>query len=176
MQDFMFKKLKQRSIKKQTDKNIRQRDTSQVNEPLTRLGFLIEESEFNDLEELYEFSSLLGIQRKDVNIFSFMTFKKKLPSLRQNQINDKDFTWRGAIHNQNAQEFLAIPFDVLIGYYQGTHDFLDLMVSASNAKFKVGVANADPRLFDLIIDIQLERTDDFKSELKKYLKILKKIT
>lgn len=171
----MFKKIKQRSLRKQTEKNIRQRDTSHMNEPLTRLGFLIQEVDFEDLEELYEFSSLLGIQRKDVKIFSFLTFKKKLPSLRQNQVHDKDFTWRGEINNQNAQEFLDIPFDVLIGYYKGSNDFLDLMVSASKAKFKVGVANADSRLYDLIIEIEPHKINEFKSELKKYLKILKKI-
>jgi hypothetical protein len=171
----MFKKLKQRSLQKQTEKNIQQRDTSQVNEPLIRLGFLVDESEFQEFEELYEFSALLGIQRKDVKVFSFLTFKKKLPSLRQNQVHDKDFTWGGEIKNQNAREFLEIPFDVLIGYYKGSHDYLDLMVSVSKAKFKVGVADADPRLYDLIIEIQPEKIDAFKAELKKYLKILKKI-
>lgn len=174
--EFMFKKLKQKSLQKQTERNIRQRDASQVNEPLTRLGLLVDESEFQDFEELYDFSMLLGIQRKDVKVFSFLPTKQKLPSLRQNQIYHKDFTWKGEIHNQNAREFLEMPFDVLIGYYKGSHEFLDLMVSASKAKFKVGVARADPRLYDLIIEIEPEDISAFKTELKKYLKILKKIS
>ncbi len=171
----MFKKIKQKSLQKLTEKNIRERDLSRVNEPLKRLGFLVDESEFQEFEELYDFAVALGIQRKDVKVFSFLESKKKLPSLRQNQIHNRDFTWKGEIHNQNAQEFLDVPFDVLIGYYRGANEFLDLMVSASKAKFKVGVAEADPRLYDLIIEIQPDKVTEFKAELKKYLKILNKI-
>ncbi|PKA81898.1 hypothetical protein ATE92_0011 [Ulvibacter sp. MAR_2010_11] len=171
----MFKKLKQKSLQKQTEKNIRQRDISQINEPLKRLGFLVDESEFQDFEELYDFSAALGIQRKDVKVFSFLEYRKKLPTLQQNQIHNKDFSWNGEIHNLNAQEFLDEPLDVLIGFYKGSHEFLDLMVSASKAKFKVGVAKADPRLYDLIIEIQPQKVVEFREELKKYLQILNKI-
>ena len=171
----MFKKLKQRSLQKLTEKNLKKRDLSQLNAPLKKLGFLVEEAQFQDLEVLYDFSSALGIQRKDVKVFTFMEVKKKTPSLRQNQVNNKDFTWRGEIHNQNAQEFLDVPFDVLIGYYKGKNEFLDLMISQSKAKFKVGVSDSDERLYDMIIAIDIKNTEAFKMELKKYLQVLKKI-
>lgn len=171
----MFKKLKQKSLQKKTETNIRSRDLSQVNEPLKRLGFLVDEAEFQDFELLYDFSNDFNIQRKDVMVFSFLESKKKLPSLRSNQVHNKDFTWRGEIHNLNAQEYLNIPFDVLIGFYDGTNEFLDLMVSESKAKFKVGVANSDKRLFDLILEISAQNITEFKAELKKYLRILNKI-
>ncbi|WP_290625575.1 hypothetical protein [Altibacter sp.] len=171
----MLKKLKQRSLQKLTEKNLKDRDLSQMNAPLTRLGFLVDESEFQEFDVLYDFASALGIQRKDVKVFSFLESKRKLPSLRHNQVYNKDFTWKGELHNQNAQEFLDVPFDVLIGYYKGSNEFLDLMVSASKAKFKVGVIHADPRLYDLIIAIPPENVNGFRDELKKYLKILNKI-
>ena len=131
----MFKKLKQRSIKNKIERNIRLRDMSKVNEPLRQLGILVDEGDFIDFEELYDFSALLDIQRKDVKIFSFLETKLKLPSLRQNQVYHKDFTWRGEIGNKNAMEFLDTPFDVLIGFYKGSNEYLDLMVSTSKAKF-----------------------------------------
>tara|TARA_R110002124_G_scaffold227889_1_gene393135 strand:+ start:33290 stop:33805 length:516 start_codon:yes stop_codon:yes gene_type:complete len=171
----MFKKLKQRSLQKLTDKNLKNRDLSEINAPLKTLGFLVEEAQFEDLEVLYDFSETLGLQRKDVKVFTFLEVKKKTPSLRQNQVNNKDFTWKGEIHNQNAEEFLAIPFDALIGYYKGSNEFLDLMVAKSRAKFKIGVSESDFRLYDMIIDIDLEKTDAFKNELKKYLQVLNKI-
>ena len=74
-----------------------------------------------------------------------------------------------------AQEFLDFPFDVLIGFYKGNHEFLNAMVAQSIAKFKIGFKGADERLFDLLLTVDLQKPDAFKSEVKKYLKILKKI-
>ena len=171
----MFKKLKQNSIRKITDKNLNARDLSEINAPLKTLGFLVDETVFQDFEALYDYSTLLGIQRKDVKVFSFVEFKKKAPSLRQDQISNKDFSLGGVINNLSAQEFLSIPFDVLIGYYNGSHEFLDMMVSESKAKFRIGRIGADERLFDLLIAIELDKTEAFKNETKKYLTVLNKL-
>ena len=65
----MFKKLKQNSIRKITDKNLNARDLSEINAPLKTLGFLVDETVFQDFEALYDYSTLLGIQRKDVKVF-----------------------------------------------------------------------------------------------------------
>ena len=79
------------------------------------------------------------------------------------------------MHNQSASEFLDKDFDVLVGYYEGMHEFLDALISQSNAKFKVGFAGGDKRLFDLLISVKPNEIDAFKIELKKYLRILKKM-
>ena len=171
----MFKKLKHYSVRKNTDKNLNSRDLSQINAPLSTLGFLVDETLFQDFEVLYDYSNLLGIQRKDIKIFSFLEFNKNVPSLRQDQISDKDFTWDGAIRNLNAQEFLSKSFDVLIGYYNGSNKFLDMMVSESKAKFKIGGIGVDERLFDLLIAVELDNIEAFKDETKKYLTVLNKL-
>ena len=171
----MFKKLKQYSVKKSTDRNLNRRDLSQRNTPLKTLGFLVDETLFQDFEVLYDYSDLLGIPRKDIKIFSFLEFNKNVPSLRQDQISDKDFAWDGTIKNLSAQEFLSKSFDVLIGYYKGSNTFLDMMVSESKAKFKIGGVGADKRLFDLLINVELENVEDFKDETKKYLTVLNKL-
>ena len=171
----MLKKVKQHSLKKHTEKSLTERDISQRNASLKYLGFLVDEALFDDFERLYEFGKELGLQRKDVKVFTFVETRRKIPSLRQNQITNKEFTWRGEIQNQNAQEFLDFPFDVLIGYYKGKHEFLGAMVAQSKAKFKIGFNGADERLFDLLLIVDLQKPEAFKSEVKKYLKILKKI-
>lgn len=171
----MFEKIKRRSLRKLTEKNLSQRDTSQLNAPLKTLGFIVDEVVFQDFEKLYEFWKELDIQRNDVHVFSFIELKGKAPTLRQNQINYKDFSVKGEITNKNAIEFLDREFDVLVGYYEGEHEFLDLLISRSKAKFKVGMADADVRLYDLLIDIRISNPDEFRSELKKYLQILNKI-
>ncbi|MEL6812224.1 MAG: hypothetical protein AAFP76_12915 [Bacteroidota bacterium] len=171
----MFEKLKRRSLRKLTEKNLDERDLSKVNAPAKTLGFLVDEMLFQDFDTLYDFHKPLGLQPKDIKVFSFIEVKKKLPSLLQNQVQCKDFNWKGEMHNQNASEFLNREFDVLVGYYEGKHEFLDAMVSQSRAKFKVGFAGSDDRLFDLLISVKPQNTEAFKAELKKYLQILKKI-
>ncbi len=171
----MFEKLKRKSLQKHLERNIKGRDTSQVNARLHTLGFLVNEMAFPELERYYEIWKPLGIQPKDVKVFSFLETKKKMPSLRQNQVHNKDFNWKGEMHNQNASEFLDRDFDVLVGYYSGRHEFLDLMVSRSNAKFKVGFEKSDARLYDLLLGVDPSNFDLFVQELIKYLTILKKI-
>jgi hypothetical protein len=171
----MFKELKQYSIKKNIDKNLNIRDLSQINAPLNTLGFLVDETLFKNFEALYDYSKLLGIQRKDIRIFSFLAFKKNAPLLRQDQISDKDFTWNGTIKSPSAQEFLGESFDVLIGYYNRNNTFLDMMVSESKAKFKIGGTGADARLFDLLIAVEFDNVEAFKDETKKYLTVLNKL-
>ena len=171
----MFEKLKRKYLKKQTEENLKKRDLTLRNAPLKTLGFLIDENIIHDLDTLYNFSKDLQLHRKDVKVYSFREVKKKLPTLVQNQINNKDFSWRGDINNQNAKEFLDIPFDVIIGYYHGKNEFLDVMMSKSKSKFKVGFKGGDERLYDLLMDINPNNIEDFKLELIKYLKILNKI-
>jgi hypothetical protein len=171
----MFKKLKLYSIKKNTDINLNSRDLSQRNGPLNTLGFLIDATLFQDFEVFYEYSNLLGIHRKDIEIFSFRAFEKNGTTMPQDQISDKDFTWNGAIKSKGAKEFLSKPFDVLIGYYKGGHEFLDMMVSESKANFKIGGIGTDARLFDLLIAVELDNMEAFKDETKKYLTVLNKL-
>ncbi|MEM7087012.1 MAG: hypothetical protein AAF489_12560 [Bacteroidota bacterium] len=171
----MFDKLKRRSLQKLTERNLAKRDLSKLNAPLKTLGFLVDEKRFQDLDTFYDFYGEFGLIPKDVKVFSFIEVKKKLPSLRQNQVQCKDFNWKGEMQNQNASEFLDREFDVLVGYYEGKNEFLDALIAQSKAKFKVGFAGSDDRLFDLLIDVKHDDTEIFKSELKKYLAVLKKI-
>jgi len=170
----MLEKLKQRSLRKLIERNLKGRDTSQINSKLVTLGFLVDEALLTDFDRLLDFSKILSLKPKDVKVFSFLEVKKKLPSFRQNQINNKDFNWKGEIHNQNALEFLDTNFDVLVGLYEGEHAFLDLMVSKSKSRFKVGFENSDPRLFDLLLGINPTNLGLLESELKKYITILNK--
>ena len=146
----MFEKLKQKSLRKHTENNLQERDLSGLNSKLKTLGFLVDEQVLQEFDELFNCYKIFDLHPKDIKVFSFVEFKKNLPTLRQNQIHNKEFSWKGAIQNLNAVEFLDKDFDVLVGWYQGKHPFLDLMVSRSNAKFKVGLKDADQRLFDLL--------------------------
>jgi len=171
----MFEKIKRKFLKKKTDKNLLNRDLSQRNVKIKTLGFLVDETIVSDFDMMYGLFKEMKLQPKDVKVYSFLEVKKKLPTLVQNRINNKDFTWKGEILNQNAVEFLDTSFDTLMGYYNRKNDFLDMMMSRSKAKFKAGFMTADDRLFDLQIDVDPNDFEAFKSEFIKYLKILNKI-
>lgn len=171
----MFEKLKRRSLRKRIEQNLTKRDTSGINSEMRTLGFLLDEALLQELEIFDTFALDLHLQPKDVKVFTFQEVKKKMPSLLHNQVSNKDFSWKGEINNRNAIEFLDTEFDVLVGYYRGRHEFIDLMVSRSNAKFKVGFKGSDERLFDLLFALDPMNVEAFKKELKKYLTVLNKM-
>lgn len=171
----MLKKIQNFSLRKNIDKCLLVRDVSQRNTSLRYLGFLIDEALFDKFESLYEFGTDLGLQRKDIKQLTFAETRKRIPSLRNNQITNKEFNWRGEIHNEDAREFLDYPFDVLIGFYKGKHKYLDALVAESKAKFKIGFNDADKRLFDLLLTVDLQDAELMKAEVAKYLKILNKL-
>jgi hypothetical protein len=171
----MLKRIQKIFFKKIVDNNLKNRDLSNINDQLHFIGFLVDEEIKIDFEKFYEISKELGLHEKDVKIFSFSEVKTKTPTLHQNKINNKHFTWKGEIHNQNANEFLETPFDVLVGYYLSKNDYLDVMVSKSKAKFKMGFKEVDNRLFDLLIDVDPLNFNAIKKELVKYFRTLNKI-
>ncbi|WP_442870096.1 DUF6913 domain-containing protein [Altibacter sp. HG106] len=171
----MFDSLKRKAIQRQTRQLLEKRDTSHINDPLKTLGFLVHEGMFNELETLQESWQFFELQPKDVKVFSFLEVKKSAPSLRSNQMTNKDVSWKGVISNVNAVEFLDRPFDVLVGYYAGTQPMLDLMMSRSKAKFKVGCKGGTPGIYDLLLDIAPEQNALFLEELKKYMIVLNKL-
>lgn len=171
----MLKIIQKIFFKKIVDNNLKNRDLSNINDQLHSIGFLVDEEIKIDFEKFYEISKELGLHEKDVKIFSFSEVKTKTPTLHQNKINNKHFTWKGEIHNQNANEFLETPFDVLVGYYRSKNDYLDVMVSKSKAKFKMGFKEIDNRLFDLLIDVDPLNINAIKKELVKYFRTLNKI-
>ncbi|MCF6308390.1 MAG: hypothetical protein L3J09_10580 [Flavobacteriaceae bacterium] len=172
----MLKRFQKKRIQNKIELNLKNRDISNLNDSVVTMGYLVDEDMFQNFEKLFEVSKEMGLKDKNVKIFTFMNVKKKLPSLRQNQINNKEFSWKGIIQNQNANEFLELPFDILIGFYQEKNDYLDLMMTKSKAKFKVGFEGGDCRVSDLIIDVDPLKTNDFKRELIKYLRVLNKIS
>ena len=171
----MLKRFQKIFLKKSIDKNLENRDVSKINDQLHSIGFLVDEEINIAFESFYEISKELGLHEKDVKIYFFSDLKTNTPTLHQNKINNKHFSWKGEIHNKNANEFLETPFDVLVGYYRTKNNYLDLMTSKSNAKFKVGFKEIDNRLFDLLIDVDPLNISGLKKELLKYFRTLNKI-
>ena len=75
----------------------------------------------------------------------------------------------------NFQSFLEQPFDLLIGFFNVNNLYLEKAILQSKATFKAGFSGVNSKLYELEISSQLENVQQFSSELKKYLLILKKL-
>ncbi len=110
----------------------------------------------------------------DIQMYSFKKFTKKA-STEDCYFTEKDFNWLGAVNNANFQSFLETPFDLLIGYFDEQHLFLELAIFKSTATFKVGFSNVNDTLYDLIVHEDTEDVSAVNGLIIKYLKILKKL-
>ena len=171
----MLKKIKQIIFEKKIREYISERNVSEKKSKVKKIGFLVDEDAYQNLDALYSFSETIGLQRKDIKIFSFKKFEKSAPTLLQNTVSQKDFTLTAKLKNGIGSDFLNIEFDLLVGYYQGRHLYLDLMVVQSKALFKVGLLDTDERLFDLQLALKPKDEDVFVIEMLKYLNALQKI-
>jgi len=88
---------------------------------------------------------------------------------------EKQFNWNGVLQSKQVVSFLENQFDMLIDYTNADTVFKKYLVAKSNAKFKVGLANIDNRLYDFMIALNTSDIKLFNKELVKYLKILKKV-
>ena len=88
---------------------------------------------------------------------------------------DKDLGWNGTIENGFVSEFVDREYDVLINYYTDDKLVLKILTARTNARIKVGFPSVDAKLNDLIFDTPIKNFDVFKTELKKYLKVLNEI-
>lgn len=105
-----------------------------------------------------------------------LIFKNKLEKDEESTdfILEKDFAWFGKIKNKRIKKTIDSEFDLLLNY-DDDNLFLNYLTVLSKATFKVGFANSDKRLFNLMIADERNDSSVFNAELKKYLKILNKI-
>ncbi len=171
----IFKAFKTKSNQKYINKLLNARRVAVRNAKMKKVGVILNVSEFSDFEAFRQYFKSLGIQQANTKIIGFVEDPKDSNDLWDTYFNPKDFGWKGKINNIDLQTFIDTEFDVLISYYEANVLELNLITAVSKADFKVGLTNHDNRLYDLMIDIKTKEFSVFKSELKKYLTVLKKL-
>lgn len=171
----MFTKLKLKSLRKRILKNLEKRDRSQLHSQVNSIAFVVHEQDFSNIETLYSIASSLGIEKENCQVLAFQKYQKNVP-LKDHQVHHKQIKWKGVIDNENANHFLKQPFDVLIGFYNGEDTYLDFLISESMARFKVGLALSNVKLFDLQIQLKISENKKLATELNKYLQVLGKVS
>tara|TARA_B110001454_G_scaffold202723_1_gene210043 strand:+ start:2412 stop:2933 length:522 start_codon:yes stop_codon:yes gene_type:complete len=136
------------------------------------VGILTTESISSTIDVQSEIETILGL--KNSKLYSFKKFNKS-DEVCDKHFSEKDVNWRGNFTEPTFKNFLEQPFDLLIGYFNNHHLYLEKAVLESKATFKVGFSDVNSKLYELEISTELENIQQFSSELKKYLQILKKL-
>ncbi len=171
----ILKGFKEKSIKKQLNFILKTPRKHGESSKIKSLGVVVNASEVVKLDVFQAISQQLNIRQDMLKIVSFTTDKNENALLGNVSFNAGDISWGGKIANPELQSFVNTNFDVLISYYTQDVTALKYITAISKAKFKVGIFKTDDRLNDLIINTEINQTDNFKTELYKYLKVLNKI-
>lgn len=139
------------------------------------IGVVINLAEFDDIEAFREFMELQGINYNHIKLMLFNHDHTNEVNFSETICTPRDFGWGGTVKNDTVKRFLDTEFDALISYYNSREVELSLLTACSKANFKIGLAQQDDRFNDLIINLKPKDFDLFRTELVKYLKILKKL-
>ncbi len=139
------------------------------------VGIIFDYNNFQDYDFFKLMFTDLGISLNQIKFISMIDNLENLPNSWDAFYGKENFDWLGHCKNVEVNEFINIPFDLLISYYKPNSYELNIVTAMSKANFKIGLSSQDKRLHDFIIEIDPENIDTFKIETIKYLKTFKKI-
>ena len=171
----ILKAFKEKSNKKYLNKLVTNRFTNVNDRGINSLGVILNIDEMDDFELFRSLSEDLKVHPNKLKVIAFSSDKKQQQLSWDQCFNPGDFGWNGQIKNVELQAFLKTKFDALISYYTSEQLELKLLTAMSDAQLKIGILQSDMRCNDLIIKTDLKDFEVFRTELFKYLTILKKI-
>ncbi|RZV61450.1 MAG: hypothetical protein EX254_08050, partial [Flavobacteriaceae bacterium] len=161
----ILKSLREKSNQKHINKLLSSRESGADDSKIDTLGIILNSSEFIDFEAFRELASQLKINPNKTKIIAFTEDDKEVDGSREMLFSPKQIGWKTKIKNPELQDFLKKQFDALICFYNEENVILDLVTALSKAKFKIGTAKHDERLYDLIIETANQEFELFKTEL-----------
>ncbi|AIN74394.1 hypothetical protein SL053_001656 [Flavobacterium psychrophilum] len=170
-----IKYIKEISLKKILKRSLHNVKPSLLTTPILTVGLVIDESYFSDKEQLTKELVACGVKESNIKMIVFRDKIKKNETFSQPTFSNNDMSWKGTLSPIFVKDFINIPFDMLISYYDTEKAPLLLITNHSKALFKVGFSTVDKRLNHLMINTNAENYKVFVHELFRYLKILNKI-
>lgn len=170
----IFKGLKRNALKKSVESCIKKRkpQSKQVSS-IKSLAVLIDASQSVNILSVVKLANELGVKSDHLTVMGYKEDQKEIADDKDAAYyNDKSFGVGGSIKSTSLNKFIDKDYDVLINFYSDEKLELNYVAAASQAKFKVGFAEVDNRINDLVIGAASDNINLFISELKKYLKIL----
>lgn len=170
-----IKYIKEISLKKILKRNLHNVKPSTLAKPIETVGILIDESYFQEKEQLVQELVSCGIKENNIKMIVYKDKIKKNETFSQPTFSIKDMNWKGDFNSVFVEDFINTSFDMLISYYDTEKAPLLLITNNSKSLFKVGFSTVDKRLNHLMINTNAENHKVFVHELFRYLKILNKI-
>jgi hypothetical protein len=167
-----FKDLATKKIVKNSLSNVKHLASDNI---IKSVGIIFDESYFYEREALVQELIQNGINESDIKVLVYKDKIKKNEVFDYAVFSHKDLSWHATVDTNEVKDFIKVPFDLLINYYDTEKVALLLVSHLSKASFKVGFATVDKRLNHFMIDTNAENYKVFIDELFKYLKILNKI-
>ncbi len=166
--------MKKSFIQKRFNKLLKEKEDNRVvcNDEVYTIGIIAsgEISKWLNIQD--EVERILGLG--NIRIYNYRPYSKMdVPSYKF--FTEKDFNWKGEPKKATFKSFIEEPHDLLIGYFNKKNLYLENAVLHSNAKFKVGFAKVNSKLYDMEILEYPTKIESFLSELKKYLLVLNKL-
>lgn len=170
----MVNLLKYYSNKKAYSKLIINFRREQVDGEFVKTVAILVDNEDEIEEIINDLENKLGIIKENITP---LIFKRKLKEEEKSSLyfTKKDFLNKGDIESESLKNFIDENFDLLINYTKKSNLYVNLVTLFSKAKFKIGFAKIDDRLYDLMVKEPNYNIQVFHQEIYKYLSILNKL-
>nr|WP_313777740.1 hypothetical protein [Allomuricauda nanhaiensis] len=142
---------------------------------VSSIGCIVDVDSFQNAEVFYDLIDEYSLRPNAIKIIGYKREYDKNSPYAIQIYSDKDLGWKGEIENGYVLEFLGREYDMLINYYDQDNLMMKLLSVKTQARIKVGLGALDPKINDLILNTPLNDFALFKSELKKYLKVLNEL-
>ena len=170
-----FNRIKAKSSQRLLTTVLNSRNKEFNLEKIQSVGIIFDYNNFQDYDFFKLMFTDLGLSTNRLRFIAMIDSENIRPNSWDVFYTKNDFDWLGHSKNMDIDEFVDIPFDLLLSYYKPNIYELNIVTAMSKANFKVGLSAQDKRLHDLILEIEPEETPTFRVELIKYLKTLNKI-
>ena len=170
-----FKRIKTKSSQKFLTTVLNSRTKEYDTGKVKTVGVIFNFSSFQDYDFFRILLTDLGIGGNRIRFIALLDNENDRPNSWDAFFSNEDFDWLGHCKNIEVNEFVNLPLDLLISYYKPNCYELNIVTALSKAKLKVGLSSEDLRLHDLILNLDPNDKQTFKTELIKYLRTLNKI-
>lgn len=148
---------------------------SNRNKEIISVGCIVDMDKFTDPEALNKLISDLKLKPNGVKIIGYKKDEAVHSPFGIQFFTDKDLGWNGTLENSSVSEFTGREYDLLINYYTEDKLVLKLVTARTQARIRVGFSSVDAKLNDIIFNTSIANFDVFRTELKKYLRVLNEI-
>ena len=116
------------------------------------IGLLFEATNTDNREACIAYAETLKERRKRVSLLGYFDSNQQNSNFVFRHFNRKDFDWALRPSNEEVQEFIQQPFDLLINLDPVSKLHAEYIAALSKAHLRIGPSTPNTYSFDLMID------------------------